>query len=90
MDTVLIILGCVGFGAIVISAYVFTVAARHYVTQDGQELHHADGPPGSKVVITRRSGDRRKGRPVNFPLVLNDNMVSRDRRHTPERRLDTT
>ena len=90
MDTVLIILGGVGFGAIAISAYVFTVAARHYVSEDGHELSHTDGPPGSKVVITRRNGDRRKGRPVNFPLVLNGNMVDRNRRHTPERRLDTT
>ncbi len=88
MDTVLIILGVIGFGAIVISAYVFMVAARHYVSEDGHELREGDGPNADKVVITRRSGDRRKGRPVNFPLVLNGTLVPRDRRHTPERRVD--
>lgn len=88
MDTVLIVLGVIGFGAIVISAYVFTVAARHYVSDDDPELDPAPSPPSGKVLATRRPDDRRQGKPVTFPLVVNGTLIPRDRRRLPERRLD--
>ena len=86
MDTLLIILGVIGFGAIVISAYVFTVAARHYVSDDEIDFSSNKLDP-DKEIIPRSLQDRRRGLPVTFPLQLNGVLIPRDRRHTPERRV---
>ena len=60
MDVVLIVLGILGFGAIVIAAYVFTVAARNYVSED-THVPHSDS-----------SAARRDGFVVRDPETLPD------------------
>jgi hypothetical protein len=88
MDVVLIILGVLGLGAVVISTYVFTVAARNYVSEDDQRprarFYDARQPPREQV--TRRPADRRSGRPVTFPLTVNSILITNDRRFIPDRR----
>jgi len=87
MDVVLIILGVLGLGAIIIAAYVFTVAARNYVSNEHK--HHAKDTPFSPTTrqrTLRSPTDRRSGRPVVFPLNVNGVLVPQERRHLPERR----
>jgi hypothetical protein len=83
MDAVLIILGVLGFGAIVVSAYVFTVAARNYVSDEDRP--YANGRP-ERVLVERSPVDRRSGRPVTFPLTVNGILITQDRRKLPDRR----
>ena len=83
MDTVLIVLGVLGLGAIIISAYVFTVAARNNVDNDHKQRR---GSHSGTPRIARNSTDRRSGRPVQFPLKINGTLISADRRHLPDRR----
>ena len=87
MDVILITLGVLGFGAIVIAAYVFTVSARNHVSsedghprQTGNSAHQAHAP------VPRRSTDRRSGKTVQFPLTANGMVIQEDRRHLPDRR----
>lgn len=86
MDVVLIILGILGFGAIVISAYVFTVAARNYVSDEAE--HGSDQPqsPARDGFVMRTGRDRRRGVTVQFPLTVNNVVITQDRRQIPERR----
>ncbi len=86
MDVVLIIIGVLGFGAIVISAYVFTVAARNYVSND--EKHRPQQTPyqPDRPQIERSGVDRRSGQMVQFPLAVDGMLILEDRRRIPERR----
>jgi len=86
MNTVLIILGILGLGAIVIAAYVFTVAARTYVSaEESARREEANGKlRGPRV--ERSPTDRRSGKPVEFPLTVNGVVIPKDRRHLPDRR----
>ena len=83
MDTLLLILGAIGLFAILVSAYVFTVAARNYVTED--ERRYGRGP-APYAMVERSPIDRRSGRPVTFPLTVNGILITRDRRVLPDRR----
>lgn len=89
MQTVLITLGLLGFGAVVISAYVFTVAARNYVSDkrdldEGAILVNA----GEKLYVVRSSADRRQRDVVAFPLELTGGeVIHLDRRRHADRRL---
>ncbi len=83
MDAVLIILGIMGLGAIVVSAYVFTVAARNYVSEDHRRYTLGRNPVD---FVERSTVDRRSGRPVTFPLTVNGILIARDRRVLPDRR----
>ena len=85
MDVVLIILGILGFGAIVISSYVFTVAARNYVSDERQRTKRNPGEV-TPHFVTRSPTDRRCGRPVTFPLAVNGILIANDRRLLPDRR----
>ncbi len=87
MDTVLIVLGVLGLGAIVISAYVFTVAARNYVSaEDDVNRRPTKLNSSGKPWVMRASRDRRSGRPVTFPLTVNGIVIPEDRRVMPDRR----
>lgn len=87
MDALLITLGSLGFGAILISAYVFTVAARNYVSND-QRINRSRKEPNQPFQLTlRNSTDRRKGQAVSFPLTVNGILVPLDRRLLPDRRI---
>jgi len=89
MDVVLIILGILGFGAIVIAAYVFTVAARNYVSDDADQGTGESQSPARDGFIMRQGRDRRRGVEVQFPLTVNNVVVTQDRRQRPERRSAT-
>jgi hypothetical protein len=86
MDVVLIILGVLGFGAIVISTYVFTVAARTYVSDDYRHPRKHTFDEQSRRLVVRDPVDRRAGRVVTFPLTVNGLLIANDRRITGERR----
>jgi hypothetical protein len=86
MDVVLIILGVLGFGAIVISTYVFTVAARTYVSDEYRQPRKHALDEQSRRLVVRDPVDRRTGRVVTFPLTVNGLLIANDRRTTGERR----
>ncbi|MEM6579615.1 MAG: hypothetical protein AAF699_00005 [Pseudomonadota bacterium] len=86
MDVLLIILGVLGFGAIIISAYVFTVAARNYVSTDDPPLAQQT-PTRKEGFVTRNPHDRRKNPATEFPITVNSVVIEKDRRRTPERRV---
>ena len=85
MDALLITLGILGLGAILISAYVFTVAARTYVSEDDKKYGRGRGNP-SYPLVNRRPTDRRSGQPVSFPLTVNGLLITQDRRVLHDRR----
>lgn len=88
METVLIILGVLGFGAVLISAYVFTVAARNYVSDSRTHLSD-DAEPGERLYVLRSLSDRRLIPPANteFPLQsASGEIVAVERRAQEERR----
>jgi hypothetical protein len=87
MDVVLIILGILGVGAIAISAYVFTVAARNYVSDDYKNVKALSGENSPSHLIERSPTDRRSNRPVTFPLTVNGLLIANDRRVRLDRRL---
>jgi len=84
MDVILIILGVLGCGAIVIAAYVFTVASRNYVSAEDSQSNN--GANKSRRAIPRRPTDRRSGKMVTFPLSVNGVVIPEERRHLPDRR----
>ena len=86
MDVLLIVLGILGFGAIVIAAYVFTVAARNYVSNDNHTPHGDSTAARRDGFVVRGPGDRRRGVPVDFPITVNSVVVNRDRRESSDRR----
>ena len=87
MEAVLITLGALGFGAIVIAAYVFTVAARNYVSNDNNAIRNGPAASSEDAFVTRSHADRRKNSmPVTFPMSINGVVVPRERRKSPERR----
>jgi uncharacterized protein YceH (UPF0502 family) len=87
MDVVLIILGLSGLGAVAVSTYVFTVAARTYVSDDHENRRGNAGNARPRARIVRNPVDRRSGRPVTFPLTVNSILIANDRRTRPDRRM---
>jgi len=87
MEVVLITLGIIGFGAIVIAAYVFTVAARTYVSSEDQHFLDLRADASRDDFVKRDPVDRRRSSsPSQFPMIINSVVIPRDRRKTPERR----
>lgn len=91
MNTVLIVLGVLGVGAILISAYVFTVAARNYVSDasaSDDESGQADDQP---LYIVRSNTERRNDKvKADFPITLpGGQVISMDRRQKHERRVSS-
>jgi hypothetical protein len=89
MDVVLTILGIMGFGAVAISTYVFTVAARNYVSDDHRRSRRNSVEHAPHELTTRNTTDRRGGRSVTFPLAVNGILIANDRRILLDRRLMT-
>ena len=85
MDTILLILGILGFGAIVISIYVFTVAARNYVS-DTHENENQDDTSAEENFIERSSTDRRENFRFDFPMTVSGMLIPMERRITLDRR----
>lgn len=86
MDVVLVILGVLGLGAIIIAAYVFTVAARNYVSSDVQSAGNGPGSTLKHGFVFRDTGDRRRRRADDFPLLINNVVIAKDRRKLSDRR----
>ena len=87
MQAVLITLGILGFGAVLISIYVFTVAARRYVHERAEAPSGAHShSPSEKLYISRSGLDRRRQGEVTFPLKLpNGEIILADRRQGERR-----
>jgi len=87
MDTVLLVLGVLGFGAVVIAAYVFTVAARNYVSEN-DSAGKTDAVASANRAFTERSqSDRRQLLQFDFPMTVNGILISAERRVMADRRL---
>ena len=88
MDTVLIILGILGLGAILIAAYVFTVSARSSASEN--QLHRNrmnEVPKPEQPTIARGETDRRrKPDSSSFPITVEEVEIKEERRQGPERR----
>ena len=86
MQAVLITLGILGFGAILISVYVFTAAARRYVHGMEDEEAYSDRLAAEKLFIKRSGRERRRFALNSFPLRLSDGDVLPSQRRRGERR----
>ena len=87
MDTVLLIIGVLGLGAIVIAAYVFVVASRNYVSESDLPEQKAPTPATSRSFIDRNVRDRREVSRSDFPMTVNGMLIPVERRIMPDRRL---
>ncbi|MCB1662762.1 MAG: hypothetical protein H6995_04160 [Pseudomonadales bacterium] len=88
MNTVLLILGILGIGAILIAAYVFTVAARNYISDSNSSLEVVEDEGQKRLYVVRTHHDRRQftGN-TKFPITLPTGEVVRfDRRSATDRR----
>jgi hypothetical protein len=89
METVLLILGVLGFGAVVIAVYVFTTAARDYVSNTHYEPRAEDTDDHERLYVVRSQVDRRQTRAANleFPLrMASGETIAMDRRMQHDRR----
>ena len=80
MDTLIILLGVFGFGAIIIAVHAFVADAGSLVSE----------VPAGDDFGERKGHDRRGGTQVMFPLMINDTLVREDRRALPDRRRAAT
>ncbi len=90
MNTVLLVLGVLGVGAILLAAYVFTVAARNYVSESGHSSRDkTDKEANQRLYIIRSNNDRRnEERKIEFPLTLQSGqIIKQDRRSSLDRRV---
>jgi len=79
MEALLILLGVVGFGAILIAVHVFSVDTVPFGS-DGGDMGMSAG------LVERSGGDRRSGRAVVFPLLDNEMAIQQERRQQLDRR----
>lgn len=83
MDMTLTIIALLGLGALVISVYIFAVAARQFVSDDEEPDRRQEPRDG----VGRRQGDRRQSsEPITFPTIINGVLVREDRRRLADRR----
>lgn len=81
MDALLTLLSILGLGALVISVYIFAMAARRFVSDETGEEEYV----GARE--ERRRGDRRQNTaPVIFPITVDGELISEDRRRGDRRR----
>ena len=86
MDTVLTIIAVLGLGALLISAVIFTLAARRYVSNE--ESRHISLVPDTGRDHRPRSNDERRqaAPPAVFPITANGVLITEDRRRVRDRR----
>lgn len=87
MNTILLILGVLALGAVAISAYVFTVAARNYVSDDKHSDESASRSTLANDYTSRAQADRRKLKVESFPITVSGLFIQEERRIIPDRRL---
>ncbi len=87
MDSVLIILAVMGFASVALAFYILADAKRTYVG-DEEKPNWGVGLDGASAhrYRERSTRDRRSGKTVSFPLVLDGVIVAEDRRRLPDRR----
>lgn len=90
MDLILAFVGLLGIVAIAVAAYIFTVAARTYVSDDERRQRRGRFPGAPRPYVRRSATDRRSGQPVTFPLTVNGVLIPSDRRRLPDRRKAAT
>lgn len=85
MDTFLLIVGTAGLIIVSLAAYVFTVAARNYVSedpaQDSVEEFEFDPAPDQRSEILRRQTEVSE-----FPITVAGEVIDDDRRSLADRR----
>jgi hypothetical protein len=94
VDTLLAVVAFLGLGALLISAFVFATAARRYVGGDAAAPpvpgHEAAAAPdrGRQTPWNRRSvyDRRRNSEPVRFPIIVDGQLITADRRRGERRR----
>ena len=87
MDTVLIIIGVIGFGIVLVAVYVFTVAARNYVSEQPPDQPAAPADDASAPRVDRAERMRREQTEVqSFPITIDGEVIDSDRRDLPDRR----
>jgi len=82
MEALLILLGVVGFGAILIAVHVFSVDGVPF----GGHGSEGGNPEMSAGLVERSGGDRRSAREVVFPLLDNEMAIQQERRQQLDRR----
>lgn len=82
METLLILLGIFGLGAVMVGVHMYAEQGRH--------LDFGSAPVSQplKAGLDRRQGDRRLEDPVIFPLVIRGQIVRDDRRLGADRRVN--
>jgi len=83
MNSVLLVLAVLSVVAVVIATYVFTVAARNYVSDSADDIDRAKSyGRDDRAFIKRSAKDRRReDNVIQFPITLiNGEVVSYDRR----------
>jgi len=87
MDTILLIIGVLGFGALIIAAYVFMVASRSRVTETRLTKPLSPLTSAATVFIPRSPHDRRQLLQLGFPITLDGLLIPEERRILGERRV---
>ena len=87
MDTVLLVLGILGFGAVIIAAYVFTVAVRNYVSESDRAEKSGAASSRNKALTERSLRERRQLVQLEFPVTVNGILIPNNRRILLDRRL---
>lgn len=83
MNVLLAVIAVLGLTALILSVYIFSVAARSFVSEktDVRDAHYVRG------LVPRCIHDRRTSPPaVLFPIIINGIVIPVDRRTNPDRR----
>lgn len=82
MEAILTLVGVLGLGALLISVYVFAVAARKFVSDEQKNVRQLSSQSASNDSwIPRDCSDRRQNLSrVQFPLRVEGQLVLHDRR----------
>ncbi len=87
MDTVLLVIGFLGLGALIIAAYVFIRATSKYASHRGQL--GAENSATTDFYIERSHNDRRLLIQLDFPMTVGELLLPGERRTLTERRMAT-
>lgn len=84
MDMVLITLAILGLATILLACYIISLATNAHLLVE----HPRDKSTGFPAPLYRERSqtDRRQGRQVRFPLIINGVIIEQDRRKIPDRR----
>ena len=90
MDTLLSVIGLLGLGALIISAYIFASAAKRYVSgeslQAEMDAMDSDLSPYRHWADRSKNDRRKNSEEVEFPLAVNGKVIEFDRRKGDRRR----